>query len=44
MIEKIGEERILYLLRKGSPVYDPGLDLQVINKNRHGDVRSVFNN
>ena len=30
MLEKIGEERILYLLRKGSPVYDPGVGFQHI--------------
>ena len=44
MIEKIGEERILYLLRKGSPVYDPGIGYQQIREasNCLGSVKTIF--
>jgi len=41
MIEKIGEERILYLLRKGSPVYDPGLDLQQMVTVKSGLIKKA---
>ncbi len=45
MLEKIGEERILYLLRKGSPVYDPGVGFQHIEtiKSRINKKSNVFN-
>jgi hypothetical protein len=44
MIEKIGEERILYLLRKGSPVYDLGFNSILNKKNKNTNVKSIFNN